>query len=92
MSPFQIGKAKEFTEKQGLSSKMEYRVADAMKMPFADNSYDLSKWIHKILLSLRYCIFAFHLVYYVMFKYHIFEDVCQVFYNIRENSSNDCHP
>ena len=44
LSPFQIGKAKEFTESQGLSSKMEYQVADAMKMPFKENSFDLSKY------------------------------------------------
>ena len=45
LSPFQISKAREFTEQQGLSSKMEYKVADAMNMPFKDNSYDLSKYM-----------------------------------------------
>jgi tocopherol O-methyltransferase len=42
LSPFQISKAKEFTAAQGLESKMDYQVADAMAMPFKDNSFDLS--------------------------------------------------
>ena len=42
LSPFQISKAKEFTTAQGLENKMEYQVADAMAMPFKDNSFDLS--------------------------------------------------
>jgi tocopherol O-methyltransferase len=42
LSPFQIGKAQEFTKQQGLEKKVEYQVADAMKMPFADNSFDLT--------------------------------------------------
>jgi hypothetical protein len=42
LSPFQISKAKEFTAAQGLENKMDYQVADAMAMPFKDNSFDLS--------------------------------------------------
>jgi tocopherol O-methyltransferase len=42
LSPFQIGKAKEFTKTQGLEGKVEYQVADAMKMPFANDSFDLT--------------------------------------------------
>lgn len=42
LSPFQISKAKEFTEKQGLTGQVEYKVADAMNMPFDSNSFDLT--------------------------------------------------
>eukprot|EP00596_Hydrurales_sp_CCMP1899_P010675 CAMPEP_0119033482 /NCGR_PEP_ID=MMETSP1177-20130426/523_1 /TAXON_ID=2985 /ORGANISM="Ochromonas sp, Strain CCMP1899" /LENGTH=329 /DNA_ID=CAMNT_0006990255 /DNA_START=180 /DNA_END=1169 /DNA_ORIENTATION=+ len=42
LSPFQIGKAKEITKIQGLEGKVDYQVADAMKMPFDDNSFDLT--------------------------------------------------
>jgi len=33
LSPYQILRAKDFTDKAGLAEKLEYRVADAMKMP-----------------------------------------------------------
>lgn len=42
LSPFQISKAKEFTAAQNLENKMDYQVADAMSMPFKDDSFDLS--------------------------------------------------
>lgn len=41
LSPYQIKRAKAFTEAANLSSVLEYRVEDAMKMPFANNSFDL---------------------------------------------------
>ena len=40
LSPYQIKRAKKFTEEAGLSSKLEYRVADAMNMPFPDETFD----------------------------------------------------
>ena len=48
LSPFQIGKAKEFTvrmKEEGKlqpGQKVEYEVADAMKMPFKDGAFDLT--------------------------------------------------
>ncbi|KAJ1429344.1 gamma-tocopherol methyltransferase [Ochromonadaceae sp. CCMP2298] len=42
LSPYQIQRAQEFTQAAGLQEKLTYRVADAMKMPFADNSFDLA--------------------------------------------------
>jgi ubiquinone/menaquinone biosynthesis C-methylase UbiE len=45
LSPFQIQRAKEFTEAAGLTSKLTYQVADAMNMPFSSDQFDLSKCI-----------------------------------------------
>jgi tocopherol O-methyltransferase len=42
LSPFQIEKAKTITASENLSQKLEYIVADALNMPFADESFDLS--------------------------------------------------
>lgn len=42
LSPYQILRANDFTKKQGLSHLMEYSVNDAMKMPFANDSFDLT--------------------------------------------------
>jgi len=42
LSPYQIERANEFTRAAKLDSKLEYRVADAMAMPFANDSFDLT--------------------------------------------------
>lgn len=42
LSPYQIQRATVFTAEQNLSDRLEYRVADAMEMPFEDNSFDLT--------------------------------------------------
>ena len=42
LSPYQIRRAKEFTEAQNLSGLLEYSVNDAMNMPFNADSYDLT--------------------------------------------------
>jgi tocopherol O-methyltransferase len=41
LSPYQIERAKGFTMQEGLSDRVNYLVADAMKMPFPENSFDL---------------------------------------------------
>ncbi|RYH11075.1 methyltransferase domain-containing protein [archaeon] len=46
LSPFQIGRANDYSAKAGLADRLSYQVADAMKMPFADNSFDLSKSVN----------------------------------------------
>ncbi len=38
-----VGRANELSAKIGLGDRLEYQVADAMTMPFADNSFDLSE-------------------------------------------------
>lgn len=40
LSPYQIERAKQFTQAAGLDGKLEYLVADAMSMPFSDASFD----------------------------------------------------
>jgi tocopherol O-methyltransferase len=42
LSPYQIQRAKQFTKEQNLTHMCEYGVNDAMKMPFKDNSFDLT--------------------------------------------------
>lgn len=42
LSPYQIERAQQFTLEQNLSSRLEYKVADAMAMPFENNSFDLA--------------------------------------------------
>eukprot|EP01031_Cornospumella_fuschlensis_P029792 gene29792-35971_t len=42
LSPFQIGRANDYSAKAGLAERLSYQMADAMKMPFADNSFDLT--------------------------------------------------
>lgn len=41
LSPYQIMRANKFTDEANLSSKLKYQVADAMNMPFPENSFDL---------------------------------------------------
>ena len=41
LSPYQIERANKFTAAANLSDTLEYKVADAMNMPFKDNSFDL---------------------------------------------------
>lgn len=43
LSPFQVKKANELSKRLNLSQSLRYQVADAMKMPFGDNQFDLSK-------------------------------------------------
>lgn len=45
LSPFQVKQAKEYSARAHLSDVLDYQVADAMHMPFPDNSFDLSKGI-----------------------------------------------
>lgn len=55
LSPFQVQKANSFSEKIGLSRSLHYQVADAMNMPFLNDSFDLSKltlWILKLVAKL----------------------------------------
>lgn len=40
LSPVQAGRAKERAREAGLSAKADFQVADALNMPFADNSFD----------------------------------------------------
>lgn len=42
LSPYQIKRANEFTADANLSDRLEYQVADAMAMPFASDSFDLT--------------------------------------------------
>lgn len=42
LSPYQIQRAAQFTKEQSLDDRLEYMVADAMKMPFAAQSFDLT--------------------------------------------------
>jgi tocopherol O-methyltransferase len=41
LSPIQIVRAKERAEEFGLKEKVQFQVADALNMPFEDNSFDL---------------------------------------------------
>lgn len=41
LSPYQAGRGNELAKIQGLSDKCNFQVADALEMPFADNSFDL---------------------------------------------------
>ena len=43
LSPYQIKRATEFTKEAGLDSLLEYRVEDATKSTFPNNSFDLGK-------------------------------------------------
>jgi len=43
LSPFQIQTALELTEVAGLGKHLDYVVGDALAMPFATNSFDLSE-------------------------------------------------
>lgn len=42
LSPFQIEKAKELTASESLTDRLDYVVADALNMPFANESFDLT--------------------------------------------------
>ena len=42
LSPYQIDRARQFTETQNLSHLLEYSVNDAMKMPFEAGAFDLT--------------------------------------------------
>ena len=41
LSPYQANRANELAKEQGLSDKTSFQVADALDMPFEDNSFDL---------------------------------------------------
>lgn len=41
LSPFQRGRAEALATKEGLGDKAQFQVADALQMPFEDNSFDL---------------------------------------------------
>lgn len=41
LSPFQRGRAEAITAQAGLQDKAKFQVADALDMPFSDNSFDL---------------------------------------------------
>jgi len=41
LSPFQRGRAEALTVEAGLQDKAKFQVADALQMPFEDNSFDL---------------------------------------------------
>jgi len=43
LSSYQVKAATELTAKANLSDVLHFQVADAMKMPFPDNSFDLGK-------------------------------------------------
>ena len=45
LSPYQVQRANQFTATANLTDTLEYKVADAMQMPFKDNSFDLGKFI-----------------------------------------------
>ncbi len=42
LSPYQVQRANAFSAKVNLSHALHYQVADAMNMPFPNNSFDLS--------------------------------------------------
>lgn len=42
LSPYQVQRANTFSAKANLSHALHYQVADAMNMPFSNNSFDLS--------------------------------------------------
>ena len=42
LSPYQAGRGNELATEQGLTDKCNFQVADALEMPFADNSFDLA--------------------------------------------------
>ena len=44
LSPYQIERARKFTAAANLTDTLEYKVADAMNMPFKENSFDLGKY------------------------------------------------
>ena len=41
LSPYQANRGNELAAEQGLSDRCHFQVADALEMPFADNSFDL---------------------------------------------------
>ena len=41
LSPVQAGRAQQLSDEQGLGGMLGFQVADALRMPFADNSFDL---------------------------------------------------
>jgi len=41
LSPVQAERAQQLSDEQGLGGKLGFQVADALRMPFADNSFDL---------------------------------------------------
>jgi tocopherol O-methyltransferase len=41
LSPYQAGRGNELAKEQGLADTCNFQVADALEMPFADNSFDL---------------------------------------------------
>ena len=41
LSPVQAGRAQQLSDEQGLGGVLGFQVADALRMPFADNSFDL---------------------------------------------------
>ena len=41
LSPVQAGRAQQLSDEQGLGDMLGFQVADALRMPFADNSFDL---------------------------------------------------
>ena len=41
LSPVQAGRAQQLSDEQGLGDKLGFQVADALRMPFADDSFDL---------------------------------------------------
>jgi tocopherol O-methyltransferase len=61
LSPFQIQKANEITSRDGLGGLLGFKVADAMAMPFEDNSFDLGKKAHKRMI-IKASSFFFHVI------------------------------
>lgn len=55
LSPYQISVANELTKQAGLSDRLNFQVADAMDMPFEDNSFDLVHTYN----SVRFYLFYF---------------------------------
>lgn len=45
LSPYQVQRANAFSAKVNLSHALHYQVADAMNMPFPNNSFDLSAFL-----------------------------------------------
>lgn len=43
LSPYQVARAQQLTASANLSANLEYRVADALNMPFRDKSFDLGE-------------------------------------------------
>lgn len=41
LSPYQAGRGNELAREQGLDGQCTFQVADALSMPFKDNSFDL---------------------------------------------------